>query len=50
MQTKEDLLALLNRIKQAELVEMGILDEFHPFTCTTIAIPTMCFIDINNSR
>ena len=32
MQTKEDLLALLNRIKQAELVEMGILDEFHPFT------------------
>ena len=32
MQTKEDLLSLLNRIKQAELVEMGILDEFHPFT------------------
>lgn len=32
MQTKEDLLALLNRIKQAELVEMGILDDFHPFT------------------
>lgn len=32
MQTKEDLLLLLNRIKQAELVEMGILDDFHPFT------------------
>ena len=32
MQTKEDLLALLNRIKQAELVEMGVLDAFYPFT------------------
>lgn len=32
MQTKEDLLALLNRIKQTELVEMGVLDAFYPFT------------------
>lgn len=32
MQTKEDLLALLNQIKKAELEEVGLQDSFHPFT------------------
>ena len=27
-----NIFALLNRIKQAELVEMGVLDAFYPFT------------------
>lgn len=32
MKSKEDLLSLLNRIKQAELEEIGLQDLFHPFT------------------
>lgn len=32
MKSKEDLLSLLNRIKQAELEEIGLQDQFHPFT------------------
>jgi hypothetical protein len=32
MKSKEDLLLLLNRIKQAELEEIGLQDQFHPFT------------------
>jgi retron-type reverse transcriptase len=32
MKTKEDLLSLLNRIKRAELEEIGLQDLFHPFT------------------
>ena len=32
VETKEDLLALLNRIKQDEMAEMGFADKFHPFT------------------
>lgn len=32
MQTKEDLLALLNQIKMAELEEMGLQDSFRPLT------------------
>ena len=32
METKEDLLALLNRIKMDEMAEMGLSDKFHPFT------------------
>lgn len=32
MKSKEDLLSLLNRIKQAELEEIGLQDKFHPFT------------------
>lgn len=32
MQTKEDLLALLNDIKRAELDEIGLQDQFRPFT------------------
>lgn len=32
MQTKEDLLVLLNQIKRAELDEMCLHNEFHPFT------------------
>ena len=31
MQTKEDLLALLNQIKKAELEEVGLQDSFRPF-------------------
>ena len=32
MKTKEDLLLLLNHIKRAELEEIGLQDQFHPFT------------------
>lgn len=32
MQTKEDLLALLNQIKRAELEEIGLQESFRPFT------------------
>ncbi|MBR3479773.1 MAG: RNA-directed DNA polymerase [Prevotella sp.] len=32
MKTKEDLLSLLNLIKRAELEEIGLQDQFHPFT------------------
>ncbi len=32
MQTKEDLLAVLNNIKLIELEEMGLQDQFHPLT------------------
>ena len=32
MQTKEDLLSLLNKIKYDDMVEMGYADNFHPFT------------------
>ena len=32
METKEDLLNLLNFIKKEEMVEMGYADRFHPFT------------------
>ena len=32
METKEDLLALLNRIKQDEMTECGYGDKFYPFT------------------
>ena len=32
MKTKEDLLSLLNRIKRAELEEIGLQDQFHPFS------------------
>lgn len=32
MNTREDLLALLNRIKQDEMYENGMSDKFHPFT------------------
>ena len=32
MENRNDLLALLNRIKQDEMVEMGFADKFHPFT------------------
>jgi len=32
MQTKEDLLTLLNLIKRAELEEIGLQDSFRPFT------------------
>ena len=32
MKSKEDLLSLLNRIKQAALEEIGLQDQFHPFT------------------
>ena len=32
MQTKEDLLGLLNHIKRAELEEIGLQDSFRPFT------------------
>ncbi len=32
MKSKEDLLSLLNRIKQAELEEIGLQDQFNPFT------------------
>ena len=32
LETKEDLLALLNRIKMDEMAEMGLSDKFHPFT------------------
>jgi hypothetical protein len=32
MQTKEDLLALLNQIKKAEFEEIGLQDSFRPFT------------------
>lgn len=32
MKTKDDLLSLLNRIKRAELEEIGLQDQFHPFT------------------
>ena len=32
MTSREDLLALLNRIKQDEMYENGMSDKFHPFT------------------
>jgi len=32
MKTKENLLSLLNLIKKAELEEIGLQDQFHPFT------------------
>lgn len=32
MQTKEDLLSLLNLVKMSELEKIGLLDSFHPFT------------------
>lgn len=32
IETKEDLLALLNRIKMENMVEMGYVEECHPFT------------------
>ncbi len=32
MKTKDDLLLLLNHIKRAELEEIGLQDQFHPFT------------------
>lgn len=32
METKDDLLILLNRIKHDEMEEMGMFDKFHPFT------------------
>ena len=32
METKDDLLTLLNRIKKEEMVEMGFADKFHPFS------------------
>ena len=32
MSSKEDLLNLLNRIKQDEMVANGLGDKFHPFT------------------
>lgn len=32
METRDDLLALLNRIKRDEMVEFGFADKFHPFT------------------
>ena len=32
MSSKEDLLSLLNHIKMAEMKEIGMQDQFHPFT------------------
>ena len=32
METKDDLLTLLNRIKKEEMAEMGFADKFHPFS------------------
>lgn len=32
LETKEDLLLLLNQIKQNEMTERGLSDKFHPFT------------------
>lgn len=32
METREDLLTLLNRIKRDEMEELGFADKFHPFT------------------
>ena len=37
MKTKEDLLLLLNHIKRAELEEIGLQDQFHPFTMKHIS-------------
>ena len=32
METKEDLLNLLNHIKHEDMVDMGFADKYHPFT------------------
>ena len=32
METRENLLALLNRIKRDEMEELGFAEQFHPFT------------------
>ena len=32
METKDDLLTLLNRIKKEEMAEMGFANKFHPFS------------------
>lgn len=32
MESREDLLNLLNRIKRDEMEELGLADKFHPFT------------------
>lgn len=32
MESREDLLSLLNRIKRDEMEELGYADKFHPFT------------------
>lgn len=54
MSTREELLALLNRIKQDEIRELGFdADKFYPFTMKqlcTIATPIMYFIVIVNSK
>lgn len=54
MSTREDLLALLNRIKQDEVRELGLgVDKFYPFTMSIyyiIVILITSFIVINSSR
>ena len=42
MGSKEDILTLLNRIKQEDMVESGLADKFYPFTMKHINYYWLC--------
>lgn len=53
MESKDDILALLNRLKKDDMAETGLNDKFYPFTMKHINFycnPNNTFIGISSSR